>query len=167
MKHRIMIPAAFVLFALPAAAQIYRCESDGVVAFSDRPCGSNQTLHADGQGVSFVTPDENLSALAEATQAFLRERRERLARRERKRRPSAPPSARTANDQVEKVYVPWPIPQDIDDRLSDQRNRRNEQDARPGNPGNDRYSPLNGPILGTRPNSAAFEARNRDPDRRR
>lgn len=167
MKRRIIIWAVFALFALPAAAQIYRCETDGIVTFSDRPCGSNQTLHADAGGVSFVTPDENLPAIAEAAQAFIRERRERLSQRRRERGQSVSPAAEPSNERVEKVYVPWPTLGSIEDRNAGQRNRRNNEDAWPGNFRDDRYSPLNGPILGTRADSAAFQRRDRSSDRNR
>lgn len=166
MKHRIMLSAFSLLFTLPAAAEIYRCETDGVVAFSDRPCGSNQTLHDGGGGVSFIPPDENLPALAEAAQAFIRERRERIANRGLPRPSSEASPPQSSRARAETVYVPWPALAPVDDRDSGDRGRRDNVDNRPGNPGNDRYSPLNGPILGTRPDSAAFDRRNRDRDDR-
>lgn len=167
MQHRIMISAICVLLALPAAAEVYRCETDGVIAFSDRPCGSNQTLHAGGKGISFVVPDESLPAIGEAAQAFIRERRERIANRSLPRPSSeAPFPPQPFDGRAETVYVPWPALAPVDDRNFGNRDRRDNVDTRPGNPGNDRYSPLNGPILGTRPNSAAFERRDRGRDQR-
>lgn len=166
MKQQILLSAVSLLLTLPAAAEIYRCETDGVVAFSDRPCGSNQTLHDGGAGVSFVPPDENLPALAEAAQVFIRERRERIAKRGLPRPSSEASPLRPSEARAETVYIPWPALAPVDDRDSGNRGRRDNVDTRPANPGNDRYSPLNGPILGTRPNSAAFDRRNRDRDDR-
>lgn len=151
MKFRFMLTIVTLLVAIPASAQIYRCQADGVVAFSDRPCGPDSARHRSGGGVSFITPDENLPALAAAAQAFIRERRERLARRERSQRPTRPP-APTAPADAQTVYIPWPV-----SRHSRHERRFEQRNGAPDIAGSDRYSPLSGPILGTRRDSWLFD----------
>lgn len=149
MSYRSLAAITALLFALPAAAQIYRCETDGVAAFSDRPCGPDAIQHSGGYGVSFVTPDENLPALAESARAFIRKRRERLAR---ERRPAPPYRAQSAAGQpaTRTVYVPWPVI----DRKRHGGHRRDRQPLPSPAPGRGEdkgaFSPLSGPILGTR-----------------
>lgn len=165
MNARSVIAAVLLPLALPCAAEVYRCEIDGVTTFSDRPCGESATRHVGGKGISFVTPDENLPALAEAAQAFIKERRERLARRNE--RPEAPPQASTQapRERVETVYFPWPSRDMFDADRRQTPDQRVGNGVRPPNPAQERYSPLNGPILGTSPDSAAFERRNADRNR--
>lgn len=156
MKIRFMLTIATLLVAVEAPAQIYRCQADGIVAFSDRPCGPDAAHYTSGKGVSFIQPDEGLPALAAAAQDFIRERRERLARRERHEPPMRTPGT-AAPANTDTVYVPWPV----------SRHSRHEwrHDRRTGPPpdiaGNDRYSPLSGPILGTRRDSWLFESQRR------
>ncbi len=158
-KLTLPVAAAALLLTLPLAAEIYRCDIDGTATFSDRPCGPDSTPHSGGRGVSFIEPDENLPALAEAARAFIRERREQMAQRRtaRKHAPSPPGPSRQA--RVETVYLPW-IAGNV--RYSGHGRQRRVPRREPGASerpvvaGNDRYSPLNGPILGTRRNSAAF-----------
>lgn len=146
MRYRVLVVALALLVTLPAAAEVYRCDIDGVVAFSDRPCGPDARRHSGGAGISFVTPDENLSALAEAARTFIRARRARLARRTRPAVPSSPRPGISPRPALQTVYLPWPV-------------HGPAGPHRPGGDGpgtppepadRDRYSPLDGPILGTR-----------------
>jgi len=148
-----------LMLALPAGAQVYRCEVDGVVSFSDRPCGPDSALYTDGGGVSYVTPDENLPALAEAAQEFIRERRERIARRHAALL-TAPDPGPTVERRVETIYVPWAAPPATGHRWHRPRGKHDQETRRPVIAGNDRYSPLNGPILGTQPETSMFTGRN-------
>jgi hypothetical protein len=147
--------AALALIALPVAGQIYRCEVDGTVTFSDQPCGPESTLHAGGAGISFVPPDDSLPELAEAARKFLEERRRKLARqRDERKRHSASPAS-TGPGLVEQAFVPWPV----HSRTGPRKDRNHGPVSPPRIADNERYSPLNGPILGTRPSSAAFGQR--------
>lgn len=163
------LAAAALLVTLPVAAEIYRCDVDGTATFSDRPCGPDSAPHSGDRGVSlsFIQPDENLPALAEATRAFIRERREKMAQRRPARQQAGASDAPATHPRVETVFLPW--------RASSQPHGRQWTKPRPGQSGserpvvagNDRYSPLNGPILGTRRDSAAFERAPRKPARHR
>ncbi|NBB91561.1 MAG: DUF4124 domain-containing protein [Gammaproteobacteria bacterium] len=130
-----------------ADARIYRCESGGVIEFSDRPCSEGARAF-EAEPVSVVVPDEGLPALAEANRRFIEERRRRLAE-DRRRRPSAPsPTPIEIHPPPQQtVFIPWVLP-------DHERIHRVE----PGTPPEgfeQRYSPLNGPILGTRRDRSA------------
>ncbi|WP_376690949.1 DUF4124 domain-containing protein [Wenzhouxiangella sp. EGI_FJ10409] len=164
MKYQVTLAIITLLIAVDASAQIYRCEADGVVAFSDRPCGPDSAPHSSGDGVSFIAPDENLPALAEAARVFIRERRERLARRARAEQ-QTPTPRQTAPEKAQTVYVPWPVSRHRTDK-----GRLKRPDGPPPNiADNDRYSPLSGPMLGTRRDGWRYEPsiRRRDEGRRK
>jgi len=165
MKERCMMATFALLFALPVNAQIYRCEVDGTIEFSDRPCSPDAAAYTQARGVSFVTPDENLPAIRQAAQAFIRERRERMAQSRAARQPPAPRRAEAAGTRTETVFVPWPSVHSRHHRKPPHRARPDHGNAPPAIAGNDRYSPLNGPILGTRPESAVFDPRSRPKQR--
>lgn len=151
MKIRLMLAIVTLLVSVPVPAQIYRCQADGVVAFSDRPCGPDSAQYTSRNGVSFIQPDENLPALAEAAQAFIRERRERLARRERPERPTRTPGP-AAPARAETVYIPWPV-----SRHSRHERHFEQPSGPPEIADSNRYSALSGPILGTRRDSWLFD----------
>lgn len=163
MNYRFMMTSIALLATASASAQIYRCEVDGVVAFSDRPCGPDSAPYLSTSGVSFVTPDENLPALAEAAQEFIRQRREQLARRARAERPPSALSPATPAASPQAVYVPWPVSR----HTRHPRPHPGKAGPPPVIAGNDRYSPLNGPILGTRRDSWPFEPASPPNDDRR
>lgn len=164
MITRAIVAASLLSLALPGAAEVYRCEIDGVVTFSDRPCGEEATRHTEGGSVSFIAPDENLEAMGEAAQAYIRERREQLARRNK-----APAASAAAPEQppqrLKSAFGPWPVLSRLEALERGALDQRVGNGERPANPSQERYSPLNGPILGTRRDSAAFERRN-DTNRR-
>lgn len=114
---RMMIAAGLLLvLALPSGASagdvVYRCNNEGVVAFSDRPCGPRPNRHQSSGAISFIAPDDNLPAIAEAAQAFIAQRRRAMA--ERRRGPSpTPPEQRGAGPATpagQTMLVPWPVP---------------------------------------------------------
>lgn len=96
--RRIAATAGLLVFTLaaPAAAQtIYRCESDGVVTFSDRPCAADAVAHAPTARLSVVAPADELDRIAESNRAFIEQRRARLAEaRARVAQTEARPQAR-------------------------------------------------------------------------
>lgn len=163
MTVRAITIATVVLLSLPAAAQIYRCEVDNVAVFSDQPCGPDSAVYEDGEGISFVTPDESLPELAAAARQFVEKRREKLARRKAERQRSSPPMTSTAAP-VQQVFVPWPVRAGRASHKRTEPDWKNPERRRPGIADNNRYSPLNGPILGTSSNSAAFA---REPEAKR
>jgi len=156
MHQRKMMLAATLLLSMPVAAQIYRCEIDGVVTFSDRPCGVDSSVYAGASGVSFVVPDENLPAMAEAARAFIDQRRTELARTRNPVRPSPEARAVERGQMGHKLFLLWPSPAH-GYLYPSKRGRPEPSRAAPLVADNDRYSPLNGPILGTRRGSAAFD----------
>lgn len=96
--RRIPSATALLVFVLaaPAAAQtIYRCESDGVVTFSDRPCAVDAVSHVPAARLSIVAPADGLDRIAASNRAFIQQRRARLAEaRARAAQAEARPRAR-------------------------------------------------------------------------
>lgn len=79
---------AAILVAIPWstswAQEIYRCERDGQVVFSDLPCDDDAEVYRSGHRLSVIEPADGLDGVAEENRAFVAERRRRLAeRRER------------------------------------------------------------------------------------
>jgi hypothetical protein len=140
MMSRPTLLIALLLLAAPIHAQIYQCDRNGSRVFSDRPCGEDTRLFESRPALSFVPPDETLPAQAESARQFIAERRERLRRRPKA---SAPDSAAALVQSPSVHIAPW-------------RYHRSHDRYRPGSaepavtPRPQRYSPLNGPILGTR-----------------
>lgn len=152
---RIAAAATLLLGASVGAEDVYRCDVDGVETFSDRPCGPDAHRHDEQGGISFIEPDENLPALAEAAQSFIRERRERLARRHRRTATTPPAPVASSSAERDTIFVPWPVRP----HRGKDRGRRPHRSPPPVVADNDRYSPLNGPILGTRREAAPFDPR--------
>ena len=140
------LPAlAALLCAAPAPAEIYRCETEQAVEFSDRPCGQGTIHDPDRVSLSFVAPDEHLPELAAAARAFIADRRKALesggTRPDAQARAPGYPATEPAAVAAPWA-VPWPIP-------PGRHRRAFENPGASPPPGPERYSPLNGPILGT------------------
>jgi hypothetical protein len=162
--QRSLTALSILLLAFPAAAQVYRCDSDGVPTFSDRPCHPDAVEYQPEGGLSFIVPDAALPELAESAQAFIRQRREELA--ERRRPPTPPPRAATQPPApTSTVLVPWPVYPYHGHRPKP----HGPPAPSPRPPSDSRYSALNGPILGTRRDGRTLyaEDRNHRGDRRR
>lgn len=146
--------ALLLCSAVSAEPEVYQCETDGVRVFSDRPCGPDASVHSAGPWISYIEPDENLPAQAEAARAFIERRRQRLARRGESSR-SAPATSAPHVDPRSPVYgLPW---------STGTHHRHPDWSETPSPPSRaQRYSPLNGPILGTR-RSGSFRVRLGDP----
>lgn len=114
--------------SLPQAQEIYRCERDGGVVFSDLPCDDEAEPYRAGRSLSVIEPAEGLDGVAEENRAFVSERRARLAERrqraERSRaaaemarlRAEAARAARAGNRLIiapgRRIDAPFPNPSD-------------------------------------------------------
>lgn len=134
-----------------SAGDVYRCDNNGVATFSDRPCGPHPNRHQSSGAISFIAPDDNLPAIADAAQAFIAQRRQALAER-RRRQSSTPPAQRgtgPATPVERTVLVPWPVPS---------RERPNSHPSRAAVPPelaetirrNRRYAPIGTSLSGSR-----------------
>lgn len=74
--------------SVTAGAEIYRCESDGVIEFSDTPCQAEPQPYRSAGNVSVVSAPDDLQQTARLNQAFIEQRQEALEeqRSERDRR---------------------------------------------------------------------------------
>lgn len=95
-----------VLAGTSAQGQTYRCEHDGTIVFSDRPCSVDAVVYAPLATVSVVPSADDLDQIAAANQAFIQARLDRQAaeRRDRQRR---------AESRQHPVVVHTPPPQPI------------------------------------------------------
>lgn len=155
------IAAILALLApMAASAQVYRCIHESVTVFSDQPCGLNSEQVSDSEKISFVEPDDNLPEQAAANRLFVQERQRRLAEQRRRTKQRQESTEATQQAVVENHYVQWPPATGFWNK----RPRHDHRYAEPQAPAQSQkdYSALNGPMLGTRPESAAFSAqRNR------
>lgn len=146
---------ALLLLGGSAAAEIYRCQQEGVVIFSDRPCQADAQPHRPVGMVSYIPAADDLEETARRNRAFLEQRRARLAEaRERHRKadeaneaPSTPAAGYGPNDRV--LHVPYLI----DDRRRSPHGRRPAEAAQPPAAGDQRFSALGGRLPGTRRDS--------------
>jgi hypothetical protein len=151
--NRWLLCISLALLAAHAPAQIYRCEIDDNIVFSDQPCAENsQEYHSTGR-VSVIEPAADLDQVAKRNQAFLRQRSDRQAalrqaRIERSRQESI--TAPQAQPQVvaQVFYVPEPkrLPPRHPKERQPQRPREPTPQAREERP----FSALSGPFPGTR-----------------
>lgn len=142
-------PSALLVLALAlpswADAEVYRCEHQGVVEFSDRPCDDQAVIH-ELPSISVVVPDPDLPQLAASSRAFIDARRASLAERKPRQPTPMPPQAVVGpHNEPQTVFVPWPV-------LHRQRAGARPRGIERTWP-TQRYSPLHGPILGTRRDS--------------
>jgi len=77
---RTVLIACLVMFAASAAADIYKCEVDGQVTFSDRPCGSNAQKYETGKPRIETGGDEGKAGVNEMAERYDR-RQERVRER--------------------------------------------------------------------------------------
>jgi hypothetical protein len=144
-RHRLSHALAAILLlaaAAPASAEIYRCESEGVIEFSDRPCSADNMPHHSERGISLVPADENLARIAADNQRFIESRREALAaQRQEQARRNREARAQVLPEALQTVVLPVPA-------RYYQRPRQKPPVEQPRR--EPRYSALSGPILGTR-----------------
>ncbi|MDT8437474.1 MAG: hypothetical protein RQ729_00520 [Wenzhouxiangellaceae bacterium] len=80
-----------------AAVEIYRCEQNGVIEFSDRPCADDAAKYQPGGNLSVVGASEDLGAVSERNRQWVEQRREALA----EQRALATEQARRQQQQAE------------------------------------------------------------------
>ncbi|HLS05857.1 MAG TPA: DUF4124 domain-containing protein [Wenzhouxiangella sp.] len=151
------IAAILVLLApVATSAQVFRCSHEGVTVFSDQPCGLNPEQVAYSEKISFIKPDENLPEQAEANRLFVQARQNELAERRRRAKKQQERAQEPHQTIIENHHVHWPPATGFWNR----RHRHHYRHDGPQAPTQSKkdYSALNGPILGTRPESAAFSA---------
>lgn len=140
-----------LVLMLPAEAQVYRCETEGNVEFSDRPCADDAREYQPVHGISVIEPTADFDRIAEQNKAFINERRERQevmrqARAERARESAtAPPVVQYVQEQpvTRVLYIPEPRESSRRQRGTPPDSRSQEREQRP-------YSALSGPFPGTR-----------------
>ncbi len=142
-----------VLLAAHASAQIYRCEIDDSIVFSDQPCAEDsQEYHPIGR-VSVIEPAGDLDQVAERNQAFIRDRQERQAalrqaRIERSRQTERTPQQAPVQEVTQVFYVP--DPRHATPPRSDHRRPERPRDPAPRVREDRPFSALSGPFPGTR-----------------
>ena len=99
-----LLTPALLGLAATASAEIYRCESDGVVEFSDTPCQAEPRPYRATGNVSVISAPDDLEQTTRLNQAFIEESRERREERQRERRNDAA----TAPIQREPAFAPAP-----------------------------------------------------------
>jgi hypothetical protein len=147
MRRRLLNALPLLMTALPAAAEVYRCEHDGLIEFSDRPCNGDSRPHEGGDRLSIIEPDPHLDQAAQRARELIRARRERLAERTRAPAPAADaPEADRGIEAGTAVFFPYGFWHR--DPFADHHRPQLPDRSRPVLP-EPRYSPLSGPILGT------------------
>ena len=151
-RQRWLLSLSLLLLASHAHGQVYRCEIDDSIVFSDQPCSEDSQEYQVISRISVIEPAADLDQVAERNQAFLRDRRERQAalrqaRVERTREATVPPQSQTT-EVTRVLYVPEPrhrLPPGSD------RGRHGRQRDRTPEPREERpFSALSGPFPGTR-----------------
>ncbi|QOC21138.1 DUF4124 domain-containing protein [Wenzhouxiangella sp. AB-CW3] len=154
-RHGVLIALSTLLIASAANAEIYRCERDSQVVFSDQPCADQVEVHQPTSTISVIAPAGDLDQVAERNRAFIESRQaQRLAlqqaRLEQRRQAAAEPSQRTS-EANRVLYVPERHlrrgPGPVRDRRAARRDAPGEREirerqARP-------FSALSGPFPGT------------------
>lgn len=148
--NRWLLCFAMVLLAAHAPAQVYRCEIDDSIVFSDQPCSEDSQEYETISRISVIEPAGDLDQVAERNQAFLRERQAALrqARIERSRQEAVAPPQAPPREIQRVFYVPEP-------RRSPPRGPGDRRPERPREPAprtqEERpFSALSGPFPGTR-----------------
>ncbi|MEN1728964.1 MAG: hypothetical protein AAGJ52_11050 [Pseudomonadota bacterium] len=102
------------LLALPLCAQasdIYRCEIDGVIEFSDQPCQTDSVPYQPAGSISVIEPAQDLSSIQQRNQDWLDQHRDRQTREDEiaaaRRLAAAQTTPTPAPPQPARVISPW------------------------------------------------------------
>ncbi len=87
MKGRLLFALAFISSALLAQNHdIYRCEHDGVIEFSDQPCDADTEPYRSEAAISVIDPSDDLDQIQQANRAWLADYRALESERQEQRR---------------------------------------------------------------------------------
>jgi hypothetical protein len=145
-----------IMAALPASAEVFRCEIDGTIVFSDTACQPDAQPYTSQAGISVISRPADLEQTAERNREFIARRLERQveirqARAEQARaeaiRASSPPGP-PAHAASRVMYVPYHVP--APRREGRGHHRRHAQDQTEPAQRQQRFSALSGPFPGTR-----------------
>jgi hypothetical protein len=155
---RILTVVVLIGFSPWLAAEIFRCDIDGVIVFSDAACQPGARPYQAQTGISIISQPADQALTRERNQQFIKERLDRQAaarlarvqRAQTSRTQSLPPAAnqRGKANPPGLLLVPYQIPNQPVHR------RGHRHGPPPDSPGQDqqqrRYSALSGPFPGTR-----------------
>lgn len=82
MMHAARFTLILLTVSFSVSAEIYRCEIDGVVTFSDVACQPDARPYRGKGGLSVVSSPEDLDRTRQLNQTFVRERLDRQAARD-------------------------------------------------------------------------------------
>jgi hypothetical protein len=142
MKQTAFCALILLAASFSVSAEIYRCEVDGVVIFSDRACQADAQPYRLTGNLSVVSAPADLDHTHTLNQAFIRERLDRQAARDQAR------AARPVEIPEKPIVRPAPffaLPHYGPQRRPGQRPEQLDQA-----PGQQRFSALSGPFPGTR-----------------
>lgn len=91
LKRSILALGPLLLVSLPLAAEIYRCEVEGVIVFSDRPCQASAQPYQAGRSISISGSAEDLAESQALNQAWLESEAQRREDRRAARSVAAVP----------------------------------------------------------------------------
>jgi hypothetical protein len=155
--HYLWFPALLGLsFSLTVAADIYRCEVDNVIVFSDTACQAGAQPYASKGQMSVVEVPESLEHTAELNRQFVQQRLDRQSaeRQARAARPqTAPIMPAQAQGQPPARVIVLPPYYQHDHYPGGPPPGRGRPDRRPvedEEPGQQKFSALSGPFPGTR-----------------
>lgn len=156
------VPVAFlimVLVALPASAEVFRCEIDGTIVFSDTACQPDARPYTSQAGISVISRPVDLDQTSERNREFIDQRLERQAETRKARaeqvraaqqaqahQSGPPPHAAARGSAAPIIYVPYRAPH----RSDHGQHARHRPAAQAPAEQERRFSALSGPFPGTR-----------------
>ncbi len=144
--YALIASCAILAWSQAQASPIYRCEIDGTVVFSDRPCSEDAKVHDSENLMSIVPPAGDIDQVAAANRAFIDQRRaEQATDRENRAAARRRAEAEAERAEVRQIgpVLPWlgiPVPVEPDVPEPPRESRDRDQN----------FSALSGPLPGTR-----------------
>jgi len=100
-----MLP--ILAFSIEAGAQIYRCEIDGHITFSDIPCSSEARPWQSSGNFSVIAAPEGLDRIREENRSFVDQRREELRERLEQSRTRQAPMTPAVDRGISERFLPY------------------------------------------------------------
>ncbi|MFU8830823.1 MAG: hypothetical protein ACNA7J_01590 [Wenzhouxiangella sp.] len=148
MKQTAICALIFLAGSFSVSAEVYRCEIDGVVTFTDRACPADAQPYQPSAGLSVISAPSDLDRTRMLNQAFIRERLDHQAARDEAR------AVRSAQNAQRPAVKPAPIVALPFYGFHHELPARRRSGRRPGQldqaPGQQPFSALSGPFPGTR-----------------